>query len=420
MYHADPSYRPRVRPGLRAEPHGADDFVLHDPLRIGNPVVLSPLALELAQRFDGEQTPAEIVTGLAAAFPQLRVTAEQVAGLAEALDGAMLLDSPRFRERVSGPVRKPSCVGSYSGDPVTLREQLTALFTAPGGPGLPHTTPAGAAEAGRGKANGEPGTNGRRLRAILAPHMDYARGNTTYGHAFKELVENTDAATFVIVATSHYSTHRFTLTRQHFETPLGLVETDQEYVNRIAGHYGGGLFDDVTAHLPEHSIELEVVLLRFLLTDRRPFKIVPLLTGSIQDCVWSGINPGEADDIARMVTALRAAEAACAGPVCYVISGDLAHIGPKFGDNQKAAGPWLDESRAKDTSILNSLETASPRAFFDVIAAEQNARRICGLSPAWLTLEAVRPAAGRVLHYQQFVHPQGHESVSFAAAAFYG
>jgi MEMO1 family protein len=30
-----------------------------------------------------------------------------------------------------------------------------------------------------------------------------------------------------------------------------------------------------------------------------------------------------------------------------------------------------------------------------------------------------RPRSGKVLHYQQYAHPEGHESVSFAAAAFY-
>ena len=122
--------------------------------------------------------------------------------------------------------------------------------------------------------------------------MDYGRGNITYGHGFRELIEQTEARVFVIIATSHYSSHRFTLSRQHFETPLGLVETDQDYVNRIVGHYGDGLFDDPLAHVPEHSIELEVVLLQYLLADRRPFKIVPLLTGGIADRVREEGQPG--------------------------------------------------------------------------------------------------------------------------------
>jgi AmmeMemoRadiSam system protein B len=401
----DPTTCPKLRTGLAAEPHKNDNFVLHDPLGIGRPVILSVLALEAAERFDGVSSIAAITEEMRVTFPGAQVSVEAIVGLVMALEGARLLDSAQLRSLFDGPVRKPSCVGTYSGEVGELREQLTRLFTAPEGPGMPGETAPKRENA---------------LRAVLVPHMDYGRGGVTYGHGFKELIENTDARVFVIVATSHYSVHRFTLSRQHFDTPLGLVETDQEYVNRIAEHYGEGLFDDPFAHVPEHSIELEVVVLRFLLADRRPFKIVPLLTGSIHDRIHRNANPHDAADLTRMVAALRAAEAACAEPVCYVISGDLAHIGPKFGDGQKAAGPWLDHSRAKDGEILKTLETASPTAFFDGIAKEQNSRRICGLPPTWLTLGVTQPRSGKVLHYQQFVHPEGKESVSFASVAFYG
>ena len=184
---------------------------------------------------------------------------------------------------MSGPVRKAACIGTYSADPTVLRTQLARLFTVPGGAGLPDGSGSGF---------------GRALKAVLVPHMDYTRGNVTYGHGFRELIDNTQARVFVIVATSHYSPNRFTLTRQHFDTPIGLVETDQEYVNRIVEHYGDGLFDDPLAHVPEHSIELEVVLLQYLLADRRPFKIVPLLTGGIGDRVQEKANPADAPRIA--------------------------------------------------------------------------------------------------------------------------
>src|SRR5207248_10441196 len=131
----------------------------------------------------------------------------------------------------------------------------------PGGPGLP--------EDGRGQPGRSPG----KLRAVLVPHMDYGRGNVTYGWGFRELAERTDARVFVIVATSHYSLHRFTLTRQHFETPLGVVPTDHGYIDRLEAEYGPGLFDDPHAHLPEHAVELEVVLLRYLLEGRPEFRI---------------------------------------------------------------------------------------------------------------------------------------------------
>ncbi|VTU01503.1 Putative dioxygenase OS=Singulisphaera acidiphila (strain ATCC BAA-1392 / DSM 18658 / VKM B-2454 / MOB10) GN=Sinac_1412 PE=4 SV=1: PqqD: Memo [Gemmataceae bacterium] len=413
--------RPKLRDNLGAEPHEDGNFVIYDPLRIGRPVVLSPLAAEIAQRFDGDATVPEIVAALKAEFANAQVSVEAVAGLVEALDDASLLDSPKLRARFEGPVRTPVCF-DLDADPAPLRAQLTELFTAPGGAGMPEVGEEKDRRDKPGGSKGEGVSKGKRdkLRAVLAPHMDYTRGNVTYGHAFAELIRNTDARVFVIVATSHYSGHRFTLTRQNFATPFGVVETDQDYVTRIVDHYGEGLFDDPLAHVPEHSIELEAVLLQFLLAGRRPFKIVPLLTGSLNDHVRKKSDPASGGDLSRMVAALRAAEAACNEPVCYLISGDLAHIGPKFGDKRKAEGAWLVESREKDAAILKALESASASAFFNEIASEQDRRRICGLTPTWLTLELTKPRVGKVLNYQQFVHPQGKESVSFAAAAFYG
>ena len=54
-----------------------------------------------------------------------------------------------------------------------------------------------------------------------------------------------------------------------------------------------------------------------------------------------------------MVAALRAAEAACREPVCYVISGDLAHIGPKFDDRGRRPERGCEQSRDKDDAILD-------------------------------------------------------------------
>lgn len=397
-----PPDRPKLRQTLSAR-RTKDGVALADPHRVGRPVHLSPLAAEIAGRLDGTRTVRDVQADLMRLGGGQLISLDAITGLVAGLDEALLLDSPKLAAYLNLPVRPPSCIGTYCDDPAELREQLTALFTGPGGPGVP-----GGFRPPDGK-----------LRAVLLPHMDYPRGNVTYGHGFRELVEGTDATVFVIVATSHYSRHRFTLTRQHFDTPLGRVETDRDYVTRLEREYGPGLFDDPLAHHPEHSVELEVVPLKYLLGDR-PFRIVPLLVGSFGDCVGGGTSPADAPDVRRMVAALRAAEAASPDRVCYLISGDLAHIGPKFDKNDPpAAGGFLAESRRQDEAILKQLEAADPAGYFGVIAAEEDRRRICGLSPTWLTLEAVRPRRGRVLHYQQYVHPKGFESVSFAAAGFY-
>ena len=186
----------------------------------------------------------------------------------------------------------------------------------------------------------------------------------------------------------------------------------------MEAYYGEGLFNDPIAHLPEHSIELEVVPLQFLYEGKKPFRIVPLLVGSFGDCVQNGIFPNESDDIGRMIAALQQVEAETKEPICYLISGDLAHIGPKFDDPEPVTEPFLSESLSQDRALLQCAEAADMKAYFEVIAAEQDCRRICGLPPTFTTLEVAQPKRGKLLYYGRYVHPEGFESVSFASVAF--
>jgi AmmeMemoRadiSam system protein B len=329
--------------------------------------------------------------------------------IVEVLDEALFLDGERYRKALaeyrSQPVRQPSCIGCYSADPAELKKQLDLLFTAPGGPGLPdfNVTPS------------------RRLRGAFIPHIDYCRGNVTYGWGFKEVVEQTDAEVFVILGTSHFSPHRYTLTRKHFATPLGVIQTDQRYVEALTNAYGPESIADELAHVPEHSIELHAVLLQHLLLQAdRPFSIVPLLVGSFHDCLQTALKPEGQAEIERMITALKQAEAACGKKVCYLISGDLAHIGPKFGDNRPLQEDDLLHSQTQDQEFLQALSNVDRGGMFALLHEERDTRRICGFPPAYTFLAAVHCARAQVLHYQQFVAARGMESVSFASVAFYG
>jgi MEMO1 family protein len=399
--------KPQLRPHLAASPEdaGRRRYIVHDLLRLnGASLRLSAREVQWLQLFDGERTLREIQTEAIRQVGGQLVPLEVITELTSALDEALFLEGPRYRAHIDDPVRRPSCIGAYEGEPAALRRQIERLFTGPGGPGLP----------GKTQAGGE-------LRALLAPHIDYARGGRTYAWGYKELAERSSASLFVVIGTSHYSRHRFTLTRKNFKTPLGVAATDQAYIDGLVKHYGDGLFDDeLMAHMPEHSIELEIVFLQYLFEGKRPFRIVPLVVGSFHDVVADGSPPVDQEDIGRMVEALRAMEREMKEEICYLISGDLAHIGPKFGDHCPAAGPWLDESRASDQAILRQAESADPAGYFRVIAAENDCRRICGLPPTYTVLEAIKPGFGKVLDYDQYVHPRGHESVSFASVAFYG
>lgn len=403
-------HRPQLRPYLaasRLDPRQSNgkEFVLYDRLRLSpTQLPLNPLQLECLKLLDGSRTLLDVQMEVIRLLGGQMVPLEDVTRFVEALDEALFLDSPRFRSAVDGPVRNPCCHGVYSPDPAELRRQMGELFAHPQASGPP------------GLARGD-----GQLRAVLAPHIDYHRGGHAYTFAFKELFESTPASLFVIIGTSHYAGwRRFILTRKHFATPLGVVPTDQGFIDRLAAHYGGDLFqDEWVAHLPEHSIELEVVFLHYLYEKKRDFRIVPLLVGSFEDCVSTGEDPSERDDLRRMVAALQYAERETPEPVCYIISGDLAHIGPKFGAAYPLREAELAHSRSRDMAILAKAEKVDALGYFDIIAKERDERNICGLPPTWLALAATRPTSGRLLRYEQYVEPTGHESVSFASMGFY-
>jgi AmmeMemoRadiSam system protein B len=398
------SERPQLRPYLEAA-RDLDDpgsFIIWDRLRLTTqPLRVSTVEFDWLRQFDGQADVKAILNGELQGNGNSSLPA-QLSALIDKLEKAAFLEGPAYRARLEAPVREPSCIGCYEEKPAALRRQLKELFTGPNGPGLPVSK-----------------NVDNRLCAALVPHMDYARGGATYGWGFKEVFEHTEASLFVIIGTSHYSPNRFTLTRKNFKSPLGVVPTDENYIDCLVKHYEGDLFKDEFYHLPEHSIELEVVILQYLYEKHRKIRVVPLLVGSFQDAIEQGKSPKQQRDIQRMVEALRKVEEEVKEPICYIISGDLAHIGPRFGDFERLTNRHLKASRDQDQVILGRAEAANSEDYFQIIADERDRRRICGLSPTYTFLEAVRPGRAKLLHYDQYVHPRGVESVSFASMAFY-
>lgn len=279
--------KPELRSKLAISPHD-DGYVLYDSRRMTpHQMTIHKVLLPYLERMTGARTLNEIHEECHATLGGSSITIDELSQVTGQLSQAMFLNDHEFGDYVSGPNRFPVCIGVYPEQPSEIRELVESLFTQPGGAGLPEP----------------PSQPENRLRAVLLPHMDYARGNVTYGWGMKTLLEQTTAKLFVIVATSHYSLHRFTLTRKNFTTPLGTVPTDQEAIDWIVERYDSCLFDDPFAHLPEHSIEIEILLLQQML--KEPFRIVPLLVGSFNDCIVDGVEPSAKPDIARMVETLR-------------------------------------------------------------------------------------------------------------------
>ncbi len=404
--------RPRLRRlSFRRLEHRGEDFVsVADPLGVIPAPVLVPWTgfQRVVRHFDGTATLLEIQARILRETAG-RVPMAELQTLVEHLDRAMVLDGPTFaafldayrRERV-----RPAALagGSYASNERALRAELAGFFADKEGAGPP----------GDG---GEP--TGATLRGIVSPHIDFGRGGPVYTWSYKRLVEASDADTFVILGVAHqYCRNRFAMTRKDFQTPLGLVRTDREYVDRIASLAGGDLFDDELAHRAEHSIEFQVVFLQYLLAGRRDFSIVPILAGSFHDLMEAGIDPIQDDDVRRFVEALREAERAGGRKVAYIGGIDLCHVGPEFGDPDRVDPTMLERIRAFDTMLLERAEANDPAGWFGTVADVGNRWRVCGLSAAYTMLHAMGPTRGRVLKYDQAVDVQRTCCVSFASLSF--
>ena len=66
--------------------------------------------------------------------------------------------------------------------------------------------------------------------------------------------------------------------------------------------------------------------------------------------------------------------------------------------------------------MLESVVGVDARGFYAGIAADQDARRICGLSPIYTLLRLLPDAPGRLVRYTQWPDPQG--AVTFCAVAY--
>jgi AmmeMemoRadiSam system protein B len=414
----DAQSRPALRPLetiVVPDPEHGRVVVLRDTQGIapGHAVLPGPL-VAVVGRFTGRLTCAQIADE---ASEQLggEVPVEAVVRLAEELERGLFLEGDRFREARRGALQtfadatvRPAthAGGAYHGD----RAKLAGYI----------------AEACLGKVAAAPATNGRPLVALVAPHIDPWRGAVGYGHAYGALqaAVAAEADTFVLLGTSHAPMREpFALCRKDFETPLGLVEADRDAIDALAAAADG--FDpyaDQFNHKREHSIEFQAVFLRHVLGERRarPARIVPILAG-LGSHQSSGQDPSRDARVARFVDAVRRLFDERPGRVVLVAGADMAHVGPRFGDETPYDAGRRQQLEGRDRDSLERASQVDAPGFWAHVTSDQDERRVCGLAPIWTLLRALPDGVnGRLLHYEQTIDRDDGSIVSHAGLAFYG
>jgi len=399
----DPVDHPKLRPidAVAGEHDGRTVLQLYDPAGLTDLVLLVPQDLvHLLVLLDGTRSLDELQTALALRS-RLLLPTEQIGEIVEQLDAALLLESDRFRAHVTElndsfrreTVRRPCAAGSsYPDDADALTALLDGLI----------------AQVTGARPSGE-------TVGIIAPHIDFERGGLGYAQAYKGLAESTDADVFVIFGTAHQGGGvPYIPTRKSFETPLGVVETDEAFVDAVAARSSGDLFAGELLHRKEHSIEFQVVMLQHVLRGR-PFRIVPVLCGSTEPLVGEGLHPTDVPPILDFLDAVHAVAEERDGRVCTVAGADLAHMGRQFGHEFDLTPELMADVEMADRAMLEPVLALSADDFYDNVRADDNARNVCGVPPIYALLQTTHATRCSLLHYEQATDFDLGRSVTFAS-----
>jgi AmmeMemoRadiSam system protein B len=226
----------------------------------------------------------------------------------------------------------------------------------------------------------------------------------------------------VVIATSHYrglysevyDDTPFITSRKTFELPHGDVSVDHEVLGRLEDQADelGVSFQD-RAHRIEHSIELHLLYLRYIW--QHEFKMVPLLVGGFHDLLY--MRDGQTGQYLNKLSAWLRNEFGTDDDTFFLISGDLAHVGQKFGD-QNPAQEMLDNVKQFDERFMQLAAENNREQLVTHMQEEYDPYRICGFPPLLTFLEALPEVKGEQLTYQVWDERERNSAVTFGSLLY--
>lgn len=406
----DPKQYPVLR-NLQFSPikEGEEQYiVLWDPTGLGTEKLVLPLNyFFIVQHFDGEHSLQEIGGLYLKRFGEFLMP-NKVEQLVLDLDQKLFLEGDRAEaakqqardEYRQNPLRKAAFAGrSYEADGEKLRKQIEGFFTSKEGPDF------------------KPSENqGKKIKGLVAPAYDLKQAGPIYAWGYKELQEADQPDLYVVLGTAYAGLESlFAVTDKDFETPLGVVATDQAVVGALKAHMPQFFAEDL-CHQAEHAIEFQLPFLQHLVGTKKRITIVPILT--------SFSAPSLRDETVRQsveqfLTGLRDVLVKSGRDYCVIAGAELAHLGMRYGDSAPPTDFSFHRSMQFDLEMLKPVEELKPEEFAAYIQKENDQRRISGFSPIYSLLRLIQAEKGQVLRYDRGITDQYNSTVTYASMAFF-
>lgn len=335
-----------------------------------------------------------------------QVQKEELLGFIQLLDENRLLNSSLFWEYAEQTEsafekktsRKPVLAGNnYPADPSELDRFTNQLFD-------------------RHNKTNSP----KNIRALYAPHIDISVSDGQYADAFSVL-QSIKPKRVLILGTSHYAGANgdfydnlpFIGSSKTFDLPGRSLKADHTILKKLkAGSPENGFTLHDRAHRIEHSIELHLLFASAIW--KHDFSIVPILVAGFDELFYheSGHLAGQ---IERFTSELKSL---IDDDTFILVSGDLSHVGKKFGDKEPAK-ELKKRVTAIDRQFLEIAETGEANQLLHLLKKEHDATRICGFAPLYTFLKLTEgKVTGTQIKYSWWDEHERESAVSFGSIAF--
>lgn len=350
-----------------------------------------------------------LINGIHSVDKIVEVLENQISGddllhFVQLLDQNLILESPHYQEKSikkesrfeNKQVREPALVNqSYPNN----RAELTAFLD-----DYLQTN------SNRGK---------KPQKALYAPHIDLRVGQDNYKNAFSTL-HNIKPKKVVILATSHYSGYYgdyysgkpFIGSNKDFSIPGRTFKADQKSIEILDNNaFDNGFTTRDRAHRVEHSIETHLLLASHYW--KHDFTVVPILVGGFDELFYK--TDGEMGKKLNAFTSdLRLIDDE---DTFFLISGDLSHVGKKFGDVMPAEELRNDVENF-DKSFMNYSSDNNSDGLIKFMANDLDQYRVCGFPPMLTFLKAFPKLKGEILQYDWWDEKERESAVSYSSIVY--
>lgn len=237
-------------------------------------------------------------------------------------------------------IRTPAVAGSfYARETEQLKKQIENCFKNKLGPGMPRPT------------------KNKEVIAGVSPHAGYVYSGPVASHLYKKIAESKQAETYVILGPNHtgMGTGVSIYARGTWATPLGQVKVNEALAKKILEECEV-IEADESAHIYEHSIEVQIPFLQFV---QKTFQIVPICM-LMQD-IDTARGIGEA--LAKIYKTEK---------FSIIASSDFTH----FEIHKFAA--------EKDAEAIKAIEALDTEKFYGILTGRNLS--ICGFGPIMVAM----------------------------------